>query len=63
MGRACSTNREKMNAYRILVVNLEGKRPQGRPTRRWVGSIKLDLRGREDKMLWIGSVWLRIGTS
>jgi hypothetical protein len=28
-----------------------------------VGSIKLDLRGREDKMLWIGSVWLRIGTS
>jgi hypothetical protein len=25
MGRACSTNREKRNAYRILVGNPEGK--------------------------------------
>jgi hypothetical protein len=36
MGRACSTNWEKRNAYRILVGKLEGKRPLGRPTRRWV---------------------------
>jgi hypothetical protein len=27
---------EKMNAYRILVGKLEGKRPLGRPRRRWV---------------------------
>jgi hypothetical protein len=27
---------EKRNAYRILVGNPEGKRPQGRPRRRWV---------------------------
>jgi hypothetical protein len=26
MNRACSTNREKRKAYRILVRNLEGKR-------------------------------------
>jgi hypothetical protein len=29
MGRACSTNGEKMNAYRILVGKPEGKRPLG----------------------------------
>jgi hypothetical protein len=27
--------REKRNAYRILVVKPEGKRPLGRPRRRW----------------------------
>jgi hypothetical protein len=30
MGRACSTNGEKRNAYRVLVGNPEGKSPQGR---------------------------------
>jgi hypothetical protein len=35
---------EKRNAYRILVVNPEGKRPLGRPRRRRVDSIKMDLR-------------------
>jgi transcription termination factor 2 len=35
---------EKRNAYRILVGNLEGKRPLGRPGRRWVDNIKMDLR-------------------
>jgi hypothetical protein len=30
---------EKRNAYRILVGNPEGKRPLGRPRRRWVGNI------------------------
>jgi hypothetical protein len=36
MGGACSMNREKKNAYRILVAEPEGKRPLGRPRRRWV---------------------------
>jgi hypothetical protein len=31
---------EKRNAYRILVRKLEGKRPLGRPRRRWVNNIK-----------------------
>jgi hypothetical protein len=44
MGRACSTNGEKRNAYRILVGNPEGKRPLERPRRRWVDNIKMDLR-------------------
>jgi hypothetical protein len=43
---------EKRNAYRMLVGKLEGKRPLGRPRRRWV-----------DRVEWIGLIWLRIGTS
>jgi hypothetical protein len=35
---------EKRNAYRILVGKPEGKRPLGRPRRRWVNNIKIDLR-------------------
>jgi hypothetical protein len=34
------------NAYRILVRNPEGKRPLGRPRRRWEDNIKMNLRGR-----------------
>jgi hypothetical protein len=34
----------KRNAYRILVGNLEGKRQLGKPKRRWVDNIKMDLR-------------------
>jgi hypothetical protein len=46
--------REKRNAYRILVGKPEGKRPLGRPRRRWVDSIKMDLREIEwDCMDWI----------
>jgi hypothetical protein len=35
---------EPRNAYRILVGKPEGKRPLGRPRRRWVNNIKMDLR-------------------
>jgi hypothetical protein len=35
---------EKRNAYKILVEKPEGKRPLGRPRRRWVDNIKIDLR-------------------
>jgi hypothetical protein len=35
---------EKRNAYRILVGKPEGKRPLGRPRRRYVGNFKMDLR-------------------
>jgi hypothetical protein len=34
---------EKRNVYRLLVGNLEGKRPLGRPRRRWIDNIKMDL--------------------
>jgi len=29
--------------YRVLVGKLEGKRPLGRPRRRWVDNIRIDL--------------------
>jgi hypothetical protein len=35
---------EKRNAYKILMGKPEGKRPLGRPRRRWVDNIKIDLR-------------------
>jgi hypothetical protein len=44
MGRTCSTNGEKRNVYRILVRKPEKKGPLGRPRRRWVDKIKMDLR-------------------
>jgi hypothetical protein len=34
---------EKRNAYRLLVGKPEEKRPLGRPRRRWVDNIKMDL--------------------
>jgi len=33
---------EKRGVYRILVGKLEGKRPRGRPRRRWVDNIRMD---------------------
>jgi hypothetical protein len=44
MSRACSTNGAKRNAHRILVGKPEEKTPLGRPKRRWVDNIKIDLR-------------------
>jgi hypothetical protein len=44
---------EKRNAYRILVGKPEGSRPLGRPRRRRVYNIKLDLREIE----WDGMDW------
>jgi hypothetical protein len=37
----------------------EGKRPLGRPRRRWVDNIKINLRDIE-WMIWTGSMWLRV---
>jgi hypothetical protein len=34
---------EKRNAYRLLVGKPGGKRPLGRPRRRWVDNIRMDL--------------------
>jgi hypothetical protein len=61
MGRACSKNGAKRNAYRILVGKPEGKRPLRRPRRRWVNNIKIDL----TDIGWGCMDWiqLRIGTS
>jgi hypothetical protein len=53
MGRGCGTNGDKRNAYRISVGRPEGKRPLGRPKRRWVNNIKIDLKEIE----WNGMDW------
>jgi hypothetical protein len=45
---------EKRNAYRILVGKPEGKRPLGRPRRRWEDNIKMDLR----EIGWDGMNWI-----
>jgi hypothetical protein len=42
----------KRNAYRILVGKPEGRRPLGRPRRRWVDNVKMDLK--RDRMGWCG---------
>jgi hypothetical protein len=44
VSRSCSTHGEKRNAYRILVGKPEGKRPLGRPKRRGLDNIKIDVR-------------------
>jgi hypothetical protein len=35
---------EKRDTYRILVGKPEGKRPLGRPRKRWEDNIRMDLR-------------------
>jgi hypothetical protein len=35
---------KKRNAYRTVMGKSEGKRPLGRPRRRWVDNIKMDIR-------------------
>jgi len=47
--------------HRVLVAKPEGKRPLGRPRRRWDDNITIDLQevGCEG---WTASIWLRIET-
>jgi hypothetical protein len=44
---------EKRNAYRTLVERPEGRRPLGRPRRRWEDTIKMDLEDMGWGMDWI----------
>jgi hypothetical protein len=46
--------RKKRIAYKILVGNPEGKRPLGRPRRRWENNIKIDVR----EIGWDGMDWI-----
>jgi hypothetical protein len=46
---------EKKKAYRLLVGKPEGRRPLGRPRRRWVDNIRKDLEEvRWGDVDWIG---------
>jgi len=46
---------ERRGVYRVLVRRPEGKRPLGRPRRRWIFR-------KWDVGVWTESSWLRIGT-
>ena len=43
MGRACSTYGGEESIYRVMVGEPEGKRPLGRPRRRWKDNIIMDV--------------------
>jgi hypothetical protein len=47
---------EGRGAYRVLVGRPEGKRPLGRPRRRWEDNIKMDLR----EIGIDGANWIRL---
>ena len=52
---------ERRSVCRVLVGKPEGKRPFGRPRRRWEDNIMMIFR-KWDVGVWTGSSWLRIGT-
>jgi hypothetical protein len=55
MGGACSTNGEKRNTYRMFVGKPEGRGPLGRPRRRWLDNVRMDLvEVGGDDVDWIG---------
>jgi len=48
---------EERGVYRVLLGKPEGRRPLGRPRRRWVGNIRMDLQEVERGYIdWIGLV-------
>jgi len=49
---------EEWGLCRVLVGKPEGKRPLGRPRRRWVDNITTDLQ----EVIWTGLGWPRIET-
>jgi hypothetical protein len=48
--------REMRNAYKILFGNSEGKRPLGRPRRRWGHNIRMDVKERG----WTDVDWIHL---
>jgi hypothetical protein len=52
--RYVAHTRESRDEYRVLVGKPEGKRPLGRPRRRWVDNIKMNLR----EKVWGGMDWI-----
>jgi hypothetical protein len=53
--------REERKSYKVLVGKSEGKRPLGRPRRRWEDEIRMNLKD-IGWGVWSGFSWLRIGT-
>jgi len=54
---------EERGVYRVLLGKTEGRRPLGRPKRRWVDNIRTDLQEVECVYMdWIRLGWPRIET-
>jgi hypothetical protein len=51
---------ERRGAYRVLMGKPEGRRPLGRPRRRWESTIKTYLQ--EGMGVWTGLIWVWIHT-
>jgi hypothetical protein len=47
---------ETRNAYKILVGKPQGKSPLGRPRRRWVDNIEMDI----GEIGWDGRDWIEL---
>jgi hypothetical protein len=52
---------ERRVVCRVLMGKPEGKRPLGRPRRRWEDNIRMDLQ-EVNVGVWTGLGWVRIGT-
>jgi hypothetical protein len=63
MSRACSINGVKTSTCSLTVRKLEGMRPLGRPTRRWVDTLRQTLETGCDGVVWTQLLWSRIRTS
>jgi hypothetical protein len=61
VGRACGTHGRGEKRVQSFVGRPEGKRPLGRPRRRWENGVKMDLT-EIGWGVWIVFIWLRIGT-
>jgi hypothetical protein len=61
MGGACVAHGGGEGCIQHFGWEAEGRRPLGRPRRRWEDNIKMDLREMGLGM-WIGLIGLRIGT-
>jgi len=56
VGWTCGTHGEGRGAYRVLFWRSDGKRPLGRPRRRWEDNIKMDFK----EMGIDGANWIRL---
>jgi hypothetical protein len=52
---------DKKSAYRVLMGRPEGKRPLGRPGRRWENNIKINFQ-EVGWGAWSELIWLRLRT-
>jgi hypothetical protein len=52
---------EERKVFKVLVGKPEGKRPLGRPRRRWGDGVRMDLREIGLGRGWIGFDWLGTG--